>query len=185
MSLLTRAVLDAGIVIEPLFNAFATAAFFEFVIFAIFEMRYLLSIWRARRCAWSLYSLSCCSRTMPGSACSSCSPLYRQAKRWGATCAPWLCAGPLADHTVAVRLTWDLLQVRSRCVGPAAGAECTVCALLWGPHRRPGADLPQPAVRCQLPALALACSGLTVKAARLASSSQLCASAAAAGCLCD
>ena len=35
---------------EPLFNAFATAAFFEFVIFAIFEMRYLLSIWRARRC---------------------------------------------------------------------------------------------------------------------------------------
>ena len=34
---------------EPLFNAFATAAFFEFVTFAIFEMRYLLSIWRARR----------------------------------------------------------------------------------------------------------------------------------------
>ena len=40
----------AGIIVEPLFNAFATAAFFEFVIFAIFEMRYLLSIWRARRC---------------------------------------------------------------------------------------------------------------------------------------
>lgn len=35
--------------VEPLFNAFATAAFFEFVTFAIFEMRYLLSIWRARR----------------------------------------------------------------------------------------------------------------------------------------
>ena len=39
----------AGIMVEPLFNAFATAAFFEFVTFAIFEMRYLLSIWRARR----------------------------------------------------------------------------------------------------------------------------------------
>ena len=35
--------------IEPLFNAFATTAFFEFVVFAIFEMRYLLSVWRARR----------------------------------------------------------------------------------------------------------------------------------------
>lgn len=35
--------------VEPLFNAFATAAFFEFVIFAILEMRLLLSIWRARR----------------------------------------------------------------------------------------------------------------------------------------
>lgn len=35
--------------VDPLFNAFATAAFFEFVIFAIFEMRYLLMIWRARR----------------------------------------------------------------------------------------------------------------------------------------
>ena len=30
--------LTAGIVVEALFNAFATAAFFEFVIFAIFEM---------------------------------------------------------------------------------------------------------------------------------------------------
>lgn len=39
----------AGFVVEPLFNAFATAAFFEFVNFAIFEMQYLLSIWRARR----------------------------------------------------------------------------------------------------------------------------------------
>ncbi len=34
---------------ESLFNAFATAAFFKFVIFAIFEMRYLLAIWKARR----------------------------------------------------------------------------------------------------------------------------------------
>ena len=41
--------LFAGFVVEPLFNAFATAAFFEFVNFAIFEMQYLLSIWRARR----------------------------------------------------------------------------------------------------------------------------------------
>lgn len=41
--------LTAGIVVEALFNAFATAAFFEFVMFAVFEMRYLLAIWRARR----------------------------------------------------------------------------------------------------------------------------------------
>jgi len=33
---------------ESLFNAFATAAFFKFVIFSIFEMRYLLAIWKAR-----------------------------------------------------------------------------------------------------------------------------------------
>lgn len=38
-----------GIMVEPLFNAFATASFFEFVIFAIFEMRWLLMAWRARR----------------------------------------------------------------------------------------------------------------------------------------
>ncbi|CAK9197174.1 unnamed protein product [Sphagnum jensenii] len=41
--------LTAGILVESLFNAFATAAFFKFVIFAIFEMRYLLAIWKARR----------------------------------------------------------------------------------------------------------------------------------------
>mmetsp|Transcript_5222 Transcript_5222/g.19155 ORF Transcript_5222/g.19155 Transcript_5222/m.19155 type:complete len:558 (-) Transcript_5222:137-1810(-) len=41
--------LTAGIVVESLFNAFATAAFFKFVIFSIFEMRYLLAIWKARR----------------------------------------------------------------------------------------------------------------------------------------
>ncbi|KAG0555929.1 hypothetical protein M758_11G012300 [Ceratodon purpureus] len=34
---------------ESLFNAFATAAFFKFVIFSIFEMRYLLAIWKSRR----------------------------------------------------------------------------------------------------------------------------------------
>ncbi len=39
----------AGIMIEPLFSSFSTAAGLEFIIFAIFEMRYLLSIWRARR----------------------------------------------------------------------------------------------------------------------------------------
>ncbi|XP_042458705.1 transmembrane E3 ubiquitin-protein ligase FLY2-like isoform X1 [Zingiber officinale] len=41
--------LTAGILVESLFNAFATAAFFKFVIFSIFEMRYLLSIWKAGR----------------------------------------------------------------------------------------------------------------------------------------
>ena len=41
----------AGIMIEPLFNSFATAAFFQFVIFAIFEMRWMLLAWRARRTA--------------------------------------------------------------------------------------------------------------------------------------
>lgn len=35
--------------VDPLFNSFATAAFLEFVIFAIFEMRLLLMIWRVRR----------------------------------------------------------------------------------------------------------------------------------------
>ena len=34
---------------ESLFNAFATAAFFKFVVFSIFEMRYLLAIWKAGR----------------------------------------------------------------------------------------------------------------------------------------
>ena len=41
--------LTTGIVVEALFNAFATAAFFKFMIFSIFEMRYLLMIWKARR----------------------------------------------------------------------------------------------------------------------------------------
>ena len=41
--------LTAALVLETLFNAFATAAFFEFVIFAIFEMRFLLLVWRAQR----------------------------------------------------------------------------------------------------------------------------------------
>ena len=35
--------------VEPLFNNFATVAFFEFIVFAIFEMRFLLTVWRARR----------------------------------------------------------------------------------------------------------------------------------------
>eukprot|EP01025_Chloroclados_australasicus_P064017 TRINITY_DN849_c0_g1_i1.p1 TRINITY_DN849_c0_g1~~TRINITY_DN849_c0_g1_i1.p1 ORF type:complete len:617 (-),score=27.18 TRINITY_DN849_c0_g1_i1:841-2691(-) len=39
----------AGILIEQLFNAFSVAALCEFVIFAIFELRYLLMIWKARR----------------------------------------------------------------------------------------------------------------------------------------
>jgi hypothetical protein len=41
--------LTTGVVVEALFNAFATAAFFKFMIFSIFEMRYLLIIWKARR----------------------------------------------------------------------------------------------------------------------------------------
>lgn len=41
--------LTAGILVESLFNAFATAAFFKFVVFSIFEMRYLLAIWKACR----------------------------------------------------------------------------------------------------------------------------------------
>ncbi len=32
---------------EPLFNAFATAAFFKFIVFSIFEMRFMLMIWKA------------------------------------------------------------------------------------------------------------------------------------------
>ena len=39
--------LTAGIFVEALFNTFATAAFFKFIIFSIFEMRYLLIIWKA------------------------------------------------------------------------------------------------------------------------------------------
>eukprot|EP00854_Cymbomonas_tetramitiformis_P003093 gene3093-3926_t len=41
--------LTVGIVMEHLFNAFATAAFFEFVTFSVLEMRYMLTIWKARQ----------------------------------------------------------------------------------------------------------------------------------------
>jgi len=41
--------LTVGIVMEQLFNAFATAAFFEFLTFSMFEMRYMLTIWKARQ----------------------------------------------------------------------------------------------------------------------------------------
>jgi len=41
--------LTAGILIEAMFSAFATAAFFQFVTFSLFEMRYLLIILKARR----------------------------------------------------------------------------------------------------------------------------------------
>lgn len=41
--------LTMGIAVPTLFNAFATAAFFKFIIFSIFEMRYMLLIWKARR----------------------------------------------------------------------------------------------------------------------------------------
>ncbi|CAD7699222.1 unnamed protein product [Ostreobium quekettii] len=41
--------LTAGIVLDPLFNTFAMVSFFEFILFAIFEMRYMLLVWRAQR----------------------------------------------------------------------------------------------------------------------------------------
>mmetsp|Transcript_19491 Transcript_19491/g.74795 ORF Transcript_19491/g.74795 Transcript_19491/m.74795 type:complete len:559 (+) Transcript_19491:123-1799(+) len=41
--------LSIGIFIEATLNAFITASFFKFVIFSVFEMRYLLLIWKARR----------------------------------------------------------------------------------------------------------------------------------------
>lgn len=41
--------LTGGLVVDTLFNAFATVAFFKFVMFSIFEMRFMLSIWKARR----------------------------------------------------------------------------------------------------------------------------------------
>jgi len=40
--------LTAGIVIESVFNPYATASFFKFILFSIFEMRYLLLIFKAR-----------------------------------------------------------------------------------------------------------------------------------------
>lgn len=56
--MLLQAVLDAflclvhltlGIMVESLAHSFGTVAFVQFVVFAIFEMRFLLSVWRARR----------------------------------------------------------------------------------------------------------------------------------------
>lgn len=41
--------LTLGIAVHTLFNAFATAAFFKFICFSIFLMRWMLLIWRARR----------------------------------------------------------------------------------------------------------------------------------------
>lgn len=41
--------LTMGIAIDTLFNAFATAAFFKFICFSIFLMRWMLLIWKARR----------------------------------------------------------------------------------------------------------------------------------------
>lgn len=35
--------------VESLAHSFGTVAFVQFVVFAIFEMRFLLSVWRARR----------------------------------------------------------------------------------------------------------------------------------------
>ena len=41
--------LTAGIVAEPLFHAFGAAAFLQFALFSVFEMRLMLTIWKARR----------------------------------------------------------------------------------------------------------------------------------------
>ena len=41
--------LTMGIAVQSLFNAFATAAFFKFICFSIFLMRWMLLIWKARR----------------------------------------------------------------------------------------------------------------------------------------
>lgn len=40
--------LTAAFVLEPVFNTLAIAAFFQFVLFAIFEMRLVLMVWRAQ-----------------------------------------------------------------------------------------------------------------------------------------
>jgi hypothetical protein len=44
---------------QPLFTAFATVAFFKLVIFSIFEMRYLLLIWKARRSQVRPQNIAC------------------------------------------------------------------------------------------------------------------------------
>jgi len=58
LTVVSQAVLDvylclihlvAGILIEQMFSAFVTAAFFQFVTFLVFEMRYLMVILKARR----------------------------------------------------------------------------------------------------------------------------------------
>jgi hypothetical protein len=40
--------LTTGIIVEALFNAFALCAFFKFVLFAMFEMRYFTQVWKAQ-----------------------------------------------------------------------------------------------------------------------------------------
>jgi len=35
--------------VDNVFNAFASAAFLKFIMFSVFEMRYMLLIWKARR----------------------------------------------------------------------------------------------------------------------------------------
>ena len=41
---------------DALFNAFATVALFKFIVFSIFEMRYLLGLWRIRRASEDTYT---------------------------------------------------------------------------------------------------------------------------------
>jgi hypothetical protein len=40
--------LTTGIFVESVFDAFATAAFFKVVMCNVFELRYILKIWKAR-----------------------------------------------------------------------------------------------------------------------------------------
>lgn len=41
--------LSTGMLVEPVFQSFLITSFFEFIIFSLFEMRFLLLIWKARR----------------------------------------------------------------------------------------------------------------------------------------
>ena len=48
--------LTASVAVEALFNAFATVALFKFIVFSVFEMRYLMGLYRLRRTAEDPYS---------------------------------------------------------------------------------------------------------------------------------
>ena len=48
--------LSASVAVDALFNAFATVALFKFIVFSIFEMRYLLGLWRIRRASEDTYT---------------------------------------------------------------------------------------------------------------------------------
>ena len=48
-SYITLLNLSSGVVMEPIYNAFAVASFLQFVSFSIFHMKYVLSIWKSTR----------------------------------------------------------------------------------------------------------------------------------------